>query len=93
MRDLERDEAQSILDDMDVSLNFIIPLLKSERCLSVCALFHPEWFLRSSWTDFLQTWYTDEVPWGLDTYKTDFGSVSQYGNDGYFLSDVDIFLS
>ena len=46
----------------------------------VCAcVISPRWMAH-----FLLTWYNDELLWGLDEWKTDFGTNPQYVNSGCF---------
>ena len=49
---------------------------------------------KTAMSEFHHTWYSDEVPWGLDeSIKQTFDSVPKYGNYGCFVSDFDIFLT
>ena len=64
------------------------PLVQLDRNLKmsvVCVSMHPciQNDRRDSEADFLQTWYSDEVPWGLDTCDINIGCVPKYGNSGF----------
>ena len=55
---------------------------------------NPQRFLGDADTNFLPTWYNDEIPNMLDAHKTNCGSVPQYGNlnYGFVSSNFDFFF-
>ena len=53
---------------------------------------HLHAFLHDGWIDFLHIKYHDQVSWATDACETEFGSVPNLSNYGYFFINLDFWL-